>query len=130
MTTPAPDHILDFAVTALDHAIFSISKGGPLIPFTIVRHLKEDKMKRFVSELLEESVAAAKAELTSAMQYAEIGLVAYDGFLTVENVRTDAIFTLTYEQGSPQGHILVRRYKPKLFGGTKPIGNPVYLGTQ
>lgn len=130
MTNPPSEHVIEFAWSALDLAMDRIKKGGPLIPFTLIRHNNEDNIKVFVADTLEESVAEAKAQLAKDMQYADIGLVAYDGYLTVDDQRTDAIFTETYERGSQFPHRLAMRYKSRLFGGSKPVGNAVYLGNQ
>jgi hypothetical protein len=112
---------------ALDHGINSIEDGsGPLIPFV----LTETTLDRFAAELLEVGLQEARNYVSkfdeSVCEYA----IAYDGFVTVENTKYDAIFVEAAERGNPSGFVYAQRYKPKkgFFGKFKTIGNTLFLG--
>src|SRR5579871_609020 len=122
---PASEALLDLIFLALDHGVNSVSEGGLLIPFLMAEAKGERELHRFVSSTLEEGIAAAKklaAELPSTVvAYA----IAYDGYLTMGDQRTDAIFVEGAERNGTYGLRFAQRYQPNPF---QTIGNPAYLG--
>jgi hypothetical protein len=86
------------------HAIWCVSDGGPLIP--LVAYQSQDGKRgsdRFVDEQhLERAVARAKESLEANPHHAESAVLIYDGFITLGEWRTDALF-LDIRQWGPTG---------------------------
>jgi len=76
------------------HAIWCVSDGGPLIP--LVAYQSQDGKRgsdRFVDEQhLERAVARAKESLEANDHHASSSVLIYDGFITLGEWRTDALF--------------------------------------
>jgi len=51
--------------------------------------------------------------------------LAWDGYLTYGEDRTEAVFVEGYELGRPAGVLLVQRYERRWDGGLERIGNPL-----
>lgn len=113
----------DLMFKALDHAVDSVSSGGPLIPFV----LTESGIQRFMDEDLE--VCKLKAEEFLAAQHNEIVItLAYDGFITVQGEKSDAVFVKAFDRNEAKGILIAQRYSPKkLLSGFKTVGNPVMV---
>jgi hypothetical protein len=87
------DDLSVFALFALQHAAGSVvPEGGPLIPFAMTRTAEGAvNLQRFVGDLeqgQEQARAAVRASGASSAQAA----VAWDGYLTSEGTRVDAVF--------------------------------------
>ncbi|MBS4753216.1 hypothetical protein KG112_10420 [Nocardioides sp. zg-ZUI104] len=116
----------------LDHAVDSLAGGGPLTPFAVVVQRGEKTLHRFADETLEEGVAAARAFL-GGHPGAEAAALAYDGYLTREGVRTDAVYVEVHRRGRPTAGCLAQRYAPgappELIGNATDCGDlPPLLG--
>jgi hypothetical protein len=119
----------DLAFFALDHAVASIQPRGPLIPFVMVELDGKRSLHRFIADTLEAGLAQAKSFAKAQLDSCERLVIAFDGFVTIEGVRTDAIYVDAFERAAVQGVRLFQRYKPTgLFKKNKPIGNPVMAG--
>lgn len=103
--------LVDFAVDGLDHAAESvIASGGPLTPFCRTEGVDGRRQQtRCVAETLEEGLEAAREKVrqSTGMQWA---LVAWDGYLTLDGTRTDAVFVEASDAGNSQSIILAQRY--------------------
>lgn len=89
----ASEALLELIFQALDHGIASIERGGPLIPFVLVDGGDGDRsLKRFMADELEAAQAAAREHLHGLPGAVRVAL-AYDGFLTVDGARSDAVIT-------------------------------------
>lgn len=74
------------------HAIWSVSDGGPLVPF--VGFQKPDGSRgvtRFAADRLEDGVASAREWLAANPETAVLAVTAIDGFVTLPGGKTDAI---------------------------------------
>lgn len=124
---PASEELIEVAFAALDHAIDSVKDGGPLIPFVIAESEEGRDLTRFASETLEEGHAQARRHAGSSA--ANRVAVAYDGYLTVEGERSDAVFVEAQERGAELSVIFAQRYRP---GGRlrrfSTIGNAAFAG--
>ena len=121
MTTPSND-LMEFALFALDHAADSVlPSSGPLVPFCLIEVGGERKLTRFLGDL-EEGQQAAR-DKASQTPGAERAAVAWDGYLTVEGTRTDAVFVEASERGDSESVILAQRYT-----SGERAGNPVLVG--
>ena len=81
---------MELVFFALDHGINSIRGGGPLIPFLITQG-RERNLMRFVTERLEYGVKKAQEAAASLDATINQYAIAYDGYLTIEGTKYDAI---------------------------------------
>jgi hypothetical protein len=90
MNEPNPK-LMDVIFLALDHGIEAVkSSGGPLIPF-VVTEWSERKLDVFVLERLEEALAKAREFVDKANPEITFYAIAHDGYLKVNEVKSDAI---------------------------------------
>jgi hypothetical protein len=126
----AREQLMDLVFLGLDHGIESIKDGGgPLIPFVLIESaVGERDIKRFVADELEQAETEARAHLSGLTDAERVALV-YDGYVTVENDRTDAVLVEAQERGQTNSLIFAQPYRP---GGRlrklAPIGNAAFLG--
>jgi hypothetical protein len=118
------------ASLALKHGIESIrDAGGPLIPFVIVEKAEGRTIQRFMAETLEESLQQACEFVRDRLDEFDRAVIAYDGVVTVNGERKDAILVLAYGKGQPTTHLFAQPYTPKRFlNRVKASGEPLYLG--
>ena len=125
----ASEKLMELVFKGLDHGIYSIKDGdGPLIPFVMTQTNGEIEMKRFMAETLEECVAQAKKHLIDLSEKPELAIMAYDGMITLEGTKYDAIMVDGYEKNDSKGYCFAQRYKPKKFlSRFKEIGNAAFI---
>lgn len=129
------DALMDLAMIALDHAANSVvDSGGPLVPFALTEQNGQRSLQRFAvgphdSMDLEESVAAARQAVRDR-EGLDGAAVAWDGYLTVEGERTDAVFVEASEARATESIILAQRYgvAGRLRKSLRTIGNPAQVG--
>jgi hypothetical protein len=123
---------MDFLFGGLDHGINSISdSGGPLIPFVMTQTGEKKELQRFVSEKYEEGILMAEKHIKSQSPKPDYALIAYDGYITWENKKYDAILVRAFDMGQDEGFIFSQRYVPKTTGeGIEPIGNSAFPGPE
>lgn len=124
---PATEELVDVVFAALDHGIDSVRDGGPLIPFVLAEDPEGRSLTRFAAETLEEGQAQAR-EHAGSSDAARIA-IAFDGYLTVEGERSDAILVEAQERGTDSSVIFAQRYRP---GGRlrkfSTVGNAAFTG--
>ena len=106
---------------------YSIQDGeGPLIPFVISEQLAgKRKLSRYMADRLEESVAQARLAVSQLPSEVTAYAIAYDGYVTIEGTKYDAILVEASERGRPRAVIMVQRYIPKTEQQSfQRIGNP------
>jgi hypothetical protein len=122
------DSLLELVFTALDHGTGSIEQGGPLVPFVMTEG-EQRQLTRFVADKYGESVARAREHVACPSGSTERWALAYDGIVTLEGVRTDAIFVEAGKRGIYHRVIFAQRYQAGPDGrALRPIGNAAYLG--
>ena len=123
------EELVQLAFTALDHAIGSVvSSGADLVPFVIREKGDRRDLQRYLAGQLQESVAAARQSVREEPLPDRVA-VAWDGFVTTEDGRQEAVFVESYEQGTPAGFILAQRYQRAGFLKKKreSLGNPALV---
>jgi hypothetical protein len=113
---------------ALDHAMESVvASGGPLVPFAVITVGGETKLYRFPGDMAE---GQAKAREMVSGSGASMAAVAWDGFLTVDGQRTDAVFAEAFEAGDPESILLAQRYERsgRIRKSIHPTGNAALAG--
>ncbi len=124
----------DLFIAALDHGFESIKDGsGPLVPFTMtVSSDGQRAIKRYFSGNLEEDAKRAQASITAGMPDVAMYAIVWDGYVTIEGQRTDAILVEAGQASDPRGVQVCQRYRTvRKFLWKKAcerIGNPGILG--
>ena len=117
---------MELVFVALDHGIDSVTEGGPLIPFALTETSDGRDLSRFATETLEEGQARARDHVRAAG--ADRAAIAYDGYLTVEGDRNDAIFVEAQERGEGYSVMFAQRYRPGgRFKKFTTIGNAAFV---
>ena len=121
---PSED-LFQLVYAALDRAVHSVAEGGPLAPFFIVEGSHGRKLRRFASDTLEEGQAAMREAVAKLGRGVSAYAMAYDGYMTFEGKKWDAILSEAAERGAPAGVFFAQRYQPKkgAFGRFKRVGN-------
>ncbi|MBO9627698.1 MAG: hypothetical protein J7484_15155 [Microbacterium sp.] len=130
MTSQPSDRAVDLAFLALDHGIGSIDGGrDALIPFAIVESAEGRALNRFMAGTLEDSVAQGRVNLLLTPGLV-LAVLAWDGFLTIDGQRSDAIFGEVYERGGEQSFVFAQRYRRTglLRKRVERVGNVVLAG--
>ena len=129
MPAEPSDSLVEFATLALDHAAASIEGGGPLVPFAMIDAGGERNLHRFPGDL-EQGQAAARRTVhdTSGVSLAA---VAWDGYLTLDGDRSDAVFVEASEAGADASVVVAQRYRVtgRLRKRGERLGPPTYLGS-
>lgn len=126
MAVPS-DQLTGLALFALDHAVGSIVAGGPLVPFAVTEAGGDRTLTRFAGDL-EGAQQAARSSVRTAVGI-DRAVVAWDGYLTAEGVRTDAIFVEASEAGASESLMLAQRYHVtgRIKKRVEPTGNAAML---
>jgi hypothetical protein len=125
------------------HAVWSVSDGSTLVP--ILAFEKPDgsrMMHRLVSDELQESVARGREWLEKNPEASSRAVLIYDGFVTLETGKTDAllveahlfgpeeqsfVMAIPYRHAESPAGFAVHRPKFLSFEGVEP--DPAALGT-
>ena len=126
---PEPSQaLMNAALFALDHAMESVvASGGPLVPFAVITRSGETTLTRFPGDL-EQGQANARDLVRESG--ASVAAVAWDGFLTAEGQRTDAVFAEAFEAGDQESVVLAQRYSVsgRFRKTVQPFGNASVAG--
>jgi hypothetical protein len=138
---PDADPLLHLAFTGLDHAIDSVeASGGPLIPFVFARTGEGLSLHRFAADRLEDGVTAVEQRLEAVMAGTDgeqiVGMDAevdgacgaWDGYITVEGRRTDAVLARAVDRTGAEV-VLAQRYEVRglLRKTARRVGNVALL---
>ena len=120
----------DLVFFALDHGVDSVrASGGPLTPFIVVEQDGKRELHRFATERLEDGQQRAREAVAALPSSATAYALAYDGYVTVQGTKFDAILVEASERGRPAGVRMTQRYTPKKFlRSFQTVGNPALLG--
>jgi hypothetical protein len=129
--TPPPvegepsQEVLALADFALRHAVTSVvPAGGPLIPFAIVENAEGRRaLNRFVGDLFE-AQQHARHQVRSAPGVVRAA-IAWDGYLTGDGQRQDAVFVEASDRGMPS--IIVAHGYRDVPDAAEAVGNPVLV---
>lgn len=116
----------DLIFKALDHAVDSVSGGEALVPFV----LTHSEIHRFAADTFEQG--KKEAENYIDVQKNEPTMVlAYDGFLTVDGEKFDAVFASGIDRTTRERIVLAQRYKPAQDGQSfTTIGNAALVSKE
>jgi hypothetical protein len=121
----------EFTLDAIDHAMQNaVTAPAGFIPFALTMAVDGSlSMMRFVDDdgtnpTVEGGVALGRQALRSVDVSTRCVALAWDGYLTYGEGRTEAVFVEGYELGRPAGVLLAQRYERR-NGGLSRIGNPL-----
>jgi hypothetical protein len=108
--SPLSETMTNLAAFALRHALESIDASrGPLIPFMVTQTGEARHLQRFVADNLQDAVRAANEQAEQADK-GEFLVVAWDGYVTSDGERHDAVFIRLGERGAAVSEVFVQRY--------------------
>lgn len=111
--------------------IQSVKEAGPLIPFTMTQTGGKKELNRFMADTFEEGVQQAEQFLASMSPMPYFALIAYDGFVTIEDKKYDAILVRAFDKNQKEGLTFCQRYESKQDEDViTPIGNAAFIGTE
>lgn len=125
--TESSDAAQELAFTVLDRALESLDDSGPMTPFAVVGSAEELRLHRFVAETLEDGLDRGRVWLAQLPSEVDRAALAFDGYLTKDGERFDAIYVEVHERGAAKSGAIAQRYSP----GPAPvqlIGNPADVG--
>ncbi len=124
-------NLAELAVYALNLAFRSIKDGeGMLVPFVMTDTADEGRtMHRFVADSMEQSRQRARDWLGEAEVSVYRYAFAWDGYVTVDDTKWDAIFVEAGDRILPHGMLLCQRYRPKNGNGgaRQVVGEPMLV---
>ena len=124
-STDRPE-LLDLVGAALDHGVRSVEGGGPMIPFVIHHGPDGATLHRFVAETLEEGQDRARAFAWQAGPATLRIALAYDGYLTLDGERRDAIFVQAQAADTPTSDLFAQQYEHRA-GTVVEVGNAKHV---
>jgi len=108
----------------------TVGSGNDLIPFLVTDGEKAGAIAVLACEDFDKSTQAAKKIIARVQDSIVRYAYAYDGYLTLEGERNDAIFVEAVERAQDHVFVFAQRYRPKRFlRPAKTIGNPALLMT-
>ncbi|WP_084077004.1 hypothetical protein [Demequina sp. NBRC 110057] len=124
---PGSQRLHQLALLALDHGIAS-AEDGPVLAFAVEEDAEGRRtLGRFPSETLEEGLIHARAHLRESE--AHLIAVCFDGFVTLEEGRFDAVWVMAQERGMEHSQSFFQRYRPADHAeGFASLGNAGYGG--
>jgi hypothetical protein len=120
---------MDVAFLALDHGVAIVADGAQLSPFAVIEEGRERTLVRAHDDTLDGALAWLRQHIRDRSEL-ERAAVAFDGFLTVDGRRTEAVLVEAYERGA-EGLVLAQRYEWRGRGRRRrfeAIGNPAVVG--
>jgi hypothetical protein len=127
-----PIEFNDLMFLALDHGFDSIEKNsGPLIPFVIHQNIAGERfLNRFFCDQLEAGIDEAKKYVSRNEADIYMYAIAWDGFITLDNKKWDAIIVETGMKNKEIGILICQRYESKGYLRKKnvKVGNPIEIG--
>lgn len=123
---PSPQ-ALDLVATALGRALDDVvGSGGPLTPMSV--HVVADgiDIRRYAAGRLEDALAGARHQLAGVDGD---WVLVWDGYLTIDEWRTDALYAHLELAGEPNAHLFAWRYgQEEPEGEVGPLEPAMYLG--
>lgn len=126
MTQQPTPAAIDLVATALGRALDEVvTTGGPLAPVAV--HPTDDgiELRRFAAGRIEESLATARGELAGV---ARDFVLVWDGYLTIDEWRTDALYAHLELADEDTAHLFAWRYGRDEAGAVGPLEPAMYLG--
>jgi hypothetical protein len=123
------ESLVQLVFVAADHAVECLRNGDALTPFLLTSG-KQRKLQRFKTPRLEDGLAMAQKAVSSLAISVKQYAIAYDGYVTIDSLKYDAVLIESAERGSDCGLIFAQRFLPKrgVFRPFRTVGNLALLG--
>src|SRR5688500_13651965 len=110
----ADEKLIDLMFFGLDYGIENIQtdNSGSLIPIVVTEKDGKRDLKRFVTERIEDGLEEGEYYLKNEKK-AQYGVVIYDGYLTVDGNKVDAVLVKGFDREDEVGYIIGQRYSRK-----------------
>lgn len=123
----------DLMFLALDHAVESVRETAEImVPFIMTEKDGEKPvLARFMDDRVEQGVEQAKKFIEEQKESFDRYAVAWDGFVTIEGTKWDAVLVEAGDKIGETGILLCQRYRKKksfFKKGIEPVGNPALVG--
>lgn len=127
MHDPPPPEALDLVATALGRALDDVvATGGPLAPMSVHAIEGGVDIRRFTDGRLEEALSGAREELAGTPGD---WVLLWDGYLTIDEWRTDALYAHLEVDGQDTAHLFAWRYgREEGAEEVGPLEPAMYLG--
>lgn len=128
----ADEELVDLMFFGLDYGIENIEADSvnSLIPIVITEKNSERDLKRFVTKRIEEGLEKGEQNLMNEKE-ARYGVVIYDGYITFQGEKVDAILVKGFDRQDEVGYIIGQRYRRKKDNiDLELIGNPAFIGNE
>lgn len=121
------DKLLDLIFDALSDAVQSArAAGSPIVPFLLAQIGDFRRRKPLAVDPADGATQAGRRLASDLPNEVDCVAFAYDGFITTEDGRSDAILVEAHERGMSRSLIFAQRYRPKTFlHGFSTLGNPL-----
>ena len=126
----AKESLIELMFKGLDHGIGSIQDSeGVLIAFSIFEENNELKIVRFVTDKIEDGPIQAQKHLEKMDKKPDLAIIAYEGIVSIENEKFDAVIVEGFDQDDTDGYVLAQRFKRKTADSKfEAIGNAGFFG--
>ncbi|HWM90028.1 MAG TPA: hypothetical protein VN493_04620 [Thermoanaerobaculia bacterium] len=95
---------------AIEHGLGSVSPDGPFISFLMVDAGEQRSLRRIVTDTLDEARDAARQFVEEELKSVEVCAYAFDGYVTLQEGKFDAILVEVSDAAEPDGLILAQPY--------------------
>lgn len=126
----ASENLTSKLISVLDYAI-GLKKDGidPMIPFAFVYVGETSTIKSFVGD--NPKYADKLFEKTILEEKPDYAIYGYDGYLTIDDRKTDAILLKAFDKSDSVIYLIGQRFIPKQSDTEfETLGNPAFLGTE
>jgi len=124
--------LVEIALTAMSHAFRSIeeSDGGPMVPFVMTDSESEGRaIYRFEANSLGHALDSAQIWIEAADDEVFRYAFAWDGYITLDDEKWDALFVEAGNRTLPHGMLLCQRYAAEsgIRSANRRIGEPMLV---
>ncbi|MBS1581193.1 MAG: hypothetical protein JST66_03235 [Bacteroidetes bacterium] len=126
------ERFMAFMLKGLEHGIASIrGNGGPLIPFVLSQAGDKKDLTHFATDRYEDGPRMAEQHLKRSSPAPDLALIAFDGYLTWEGKKYDAVVVRAFAKGPTKAAVFAQRYVPNASGnGIETVGNVALIGRE
>ena len=122
------DELMGAICEAVEHGMEMIQgSGGPLRPFLMSWEGGARTLSNLMGDSMEDSVEMGRELARESGPKVDRCVLAWDGYVTIEGERSDALFFQAYERGATMSHVLVQRYEPSLVAHFRAVGNTALI---
>jgi hypothetical protein len=124
----ASDRMMEQVVFALKHSM-DLKRDGvdPMAPFAVVIKGSEKALKSFWGDTPD--YADMMFEKTIAEEDSDIVVYASDSYITLTDIKYDAVLFKAYDKNDPEVYLIGQKFKPQTeTQDFEEIGNPTHLG--